>query len=60
MVTKRKRNELNLADKVKLIKASECKSVRKLAETFGLGKSTVSDILKKKKFYLKDYEESEN
>ena len=46
-------------DKVKLIKASNGQSVRKLADQFQCGKSTVSDILKKQNAYLEQFEEIE-
>ena len=52
MASKRNRVELSLSDKVKLIKASNGQSVRKLADQFQCCKSTVSDILKKKNAYL--------
>ena len=48
-----------MSDKVKLIKASNGQSVRKLPDQFQCGKSTVSDILKKQNAYLEQFEEIE-
>ncbi|XP_064633669.1 tigger transposable element-derived protein 6-like [Lineus longissimus] len=54
------RRELQLQDKIKLIKAmdSEGKSCRQLAEMFDIGKTQVSTILKRKAEYLDAYEEN--
>ena len=43
---KSKRVELSLQDKIKLINESKGMSCRQLAETFGIGKTQVSTILK--------------
>ena len=46
---KRRRVELSLVDKIKLIQDSESlpkPTLKTLSKTFGVGKSTVSDILK--------------
>ena len=48
----KKRNALTLDDKISLIKSSENKSGRQLAEEFKIGKSQVSDILKRKREFL--------
>jgi hypothetical protein len=60
---KRARIELTLDDKVKLIK--DAQSVPKLTQKeislkYGLGKSTVSDVLKKKEVYLREFESNAN
>ncbi|XP_064647061.1 tigger transposable element-derived protein 6-like [Lineus longissimus] len=54
------RRELQLKDKIKLIKAkdSEGKSCRQLAEMFDIGKTQVSTVLKRKAEYLDAYEEN--
>lgn len=55
---KRRRRELNLSEKIKLIREAESstKPLKTLAETYGIGKSTVSDIIKKKSNYVAQYE----
>lgn len=55
-----KRNVLSLEDRVKLIKCSHAKSCRKLAEEFQIGKTQVSDILKRKQEFLEAYEKNVN
>jgi hypothetical protein len=53
--SKRRHVELNLQDKINLIKESESfpkPSQKSLSEKFGVGKATVSDILKRKSEYL--------
>ena len=54
---KRKRKELTLKEKVDLIKLSDGKSQRQLAETFGIGKTQVQTILKRKAELLDGYYE---
>ncbi|XP_052706690.1 tigger transposable element-derived protein 4-like [Crassostrea angulata] len=57
---KRQRVELSLSDKIKLIKEHEAQpkiSQRDLGEKFRVGRSTVGDILKKKEFYIEQYEQ---
>ena len=58
--TKRKRTDLSLNDKVKLIKSSDGKPVRKIADEFGIGKSAVSNILRQKEAILNEFNEAEN
>ena len=53
-----KRNELTLADKVRLLKASDGRSQRSLAAEFGIGKTQVQSILKRKAEYMTAYEEN--
>ena len=51
---KRQRIELSLEKRISLINASERfpkPTLKSLSEEFGIGKSTVSDILKKKEIY---------
>ena len=56
MGTKRKRVDLSLEDKFKLIKESESgKSQRLLAQMFGCGKTQVQTTLKDKDKYVKAY-----
>jgi hypothetical protein len=53
--SKHRRVELNLQDKINLIKESEIfpkPSQKSLSEKFRVGKTTVSDILKRKSEYL--------
>ena len=56
--TKRRRRELTLADKIKLIKESESASLpmKRLAIKYGIGKLTVSDIIKRKADYIGQFE----
>ena len=61
--SKRRRVELTLQDKINLIKESESfpkSSQKSLSEKFGVGKTTVSDILKRKSKYLANFESNEN
>ena len=61
--SKRRRVELTLQDKINLIKESESfpkPSQKSLSEKFGVGKTTVSDILKRKSEYLANFESNEN
>ena len=57
---KRRRMELTLTDKVNLIKEAESTKMtrQQLGEKFGIGKTTVTDIIKKKDQYLKQFEEN--
>ena len=57
-MSKRKRSELSLAEKVEVIKNSEGKSHRQLAEKFGIGRTQVSSILKRKAELMKTVEEN--
>ncbi|KAL2076693.1 hypothetical protein ACEWY4_027710 [Coilia grayii] len=52
--------ELTLIDKVNLIKEAESTKMtrQQLGEKFGIGKTTVTDIIKKKDQYLKQFEEN--
>ena len=54
------RRELPLEDKCRLIREKESggKSCRELAEIFSIGKSQVSQIMKRKVEYLEGYEEN--
>ncbi|KAL2077796.1 hypothetical protein ACEWY4_027300 [Coilia grayii] len=54
-----RRMELTLTDKVNLIKEAESTKMRRqqLGEKFGIGKTTVTDIIKKKNQYLKQFED---
>ncbi|RWR99523.1 tigger transposable element-derived protein 6-like protein, partial [Dinothrombium tinctorium] len=59
MALKRKRNDLDLKQKVKLIKEKETKpdvTQEELSKKFKIGRSTVSEILKNKLNILKTYE----
>ena len=61
--SKRRRVELTFQDKINLIKESESfpkPSQKSLSEKFGVGKTTVSDILKRKPEYLANFENNEN
>jgi hypothetical protein len=61
--SKRRRVELTFQDKINLIKESESfpkPSQKSLSEKFGVGKTTVSDILKRKPEYLANFESNEN
>ena len=50
----RKRNELNIADKIKVIDDVNKKiPYAKIAEKYNIGKSTVVDIMKKKRYHQK-------
>ena len=58
---KRRRVELTLADRVSLIRMSEMvpKPTQKdLSEKFGVGESTVGDILRKKDIFLSEFEKN--
>ena len=58
---KRLHKELSLEKKIELIKASGKKPKRtqeQLGEEFGIGRSTVSDILRKRESYQKQWEEN--
>ncbi|KAH3855315.1 hypothetical protein DPMN_097881 [Dreissena polymorpha] len=55
---RRRRVELTLEDKIKLITESTAQSkpsLKALGERFKIGKSTVSDILKKKNVYQEQW-----
>ena len=57
--SKRGHNELNLEKKIDLIKASEAVPKPRqddLSKKFGIGRSTVSDILRKRSLYLEAWE----
>ena len=54
----RKRKELTLKKKVDLIRGSDGQSQRKLADKFGIGKTQVQTILKRKAEILDGYEEN--
>ncbi|RWS01484.1 tigger transposable element-derived protein 6-like protein [Dinothrombium tinctorium] len=58
MALKRKRNDLDLKQKVKLIKEKETKPdmTKELSKKFKIGRSTISEILKNKSNILKIYE----
>jgi energy-converting hydrogenase A subunit M len=61
--SKRRRVELTLQDKINLIKESESfpkPSQKSLSKNFEVGKTTVSDILKRKSEYLANFESNEN
>ncbi|XP_041378529.1 uncharacterized protein LOC121390706 [Gigantopelta aegis] len=53
-----KRTELTLQEKVDLLNHSEGKSQRQLAQMFGIGKSQVQTILKRRPEILKAYEQN--
>ena len=59
MATK-KRRELTLKDKIDLIKKSDGKSSRQLAEIYGVGRTQVQNILKRKRELTEQYEENAN
>ena len=52
------RRELSLKEKVDLIKSSDGKSCRQLSEMFGVGKTQVSTILKRKAELMAAHEEN--
>lgn len=52
----RKRNELSLRQKVDLLKSSEGKSSRQLAEFYGVGRTQVQNILKRKREILDSFD----
>ena len=56
----RKRNELTLQKKVDLLKNSDGKGSRQLAEIYGVGRTQVQNILKRKREILDSYEENGN
>ncbi|XP_069110032.1 tigger transposable element-derived protein 6-like [Argopecten irradians] len=59
--TKRRRLELSLDDKIITESQTLPKPTHKqLSEKYGIGKSTVSDILKRKDVYMKNIEENSN
>ena len=51
-----KRKELTLDQKIALLKNSERLSQRKLSATYGVSKTTVSNVLKRMAEYLEAYE----
>ena len=55
-----RRVELSLKKKVELIKSSDGKSQRDLAKQFGIGKTQVQTILKRKAEFMEAYEENGN
>ena len=57
-MSKSKRVQLTLARKIELIKASSGKSLRQLADVFGVSKTQVGTIIKRKAEYLTAYEEN--
>ena len=59
-VSKKKRLELSLSQKVQLIKTSVGKRQRQLAEEFKIGLGTVSRILANRNRLLREYEQSTN
>ncbi|KAH3776972.1 hypothetical protein DPMN_178406 [Dreissena polymorpha] len=57
--SKRRRVELSLEDKIKLIKESEMfpkLTLKILSEKDGVGKSTIGDIVRKKSAYISHWE----
>ena len=57
-IVKRRQVELALSDKIKLIRAFESNpkpTLKALNSQFGVGKSTVGDILKRKAAYEEEY-----
>ncbi|XP_041364109.1 tigger transposable element-derived protein 6-like [Gigantopelta aegis] len=59
--TKRRRVELSLDDKLKIIKSFESvpkPTLRSLSEKFSIGKSTVGDIIKKREVYKAEFEKN--
>ena len=64
MVTrKRSHTELTLKHRVKLIKAADSRpkpTQEDLAKQFGIGRSTVSDILRKRATYLQSWEDNQS
>ena len=55
----RQQKELCLQDKIKVINCSLNKSQRQLAEQFGVGKTQIQQILKRKAEYTQAFEENE-
>jgi hypothetical protein len=58
--SKRRRVELTLQDKINESESFPKPSQKSLSEKFGVGKTTVSDILKRKSEYLANFESNEN
>ena len=58
--SKRRRVELTLQDKINESESFPKSSQKSLSEKFGVGKTTVSDILKRKSEYLANFESNEN
>ena len=57
--SKRRRVELSLEDKITLIKESEMlpkPTLKMLSEKYGVGKSTIGDIVRKKSVYMSHWE----
>ena len=54
------RKELSLKDKVQLIRNSEGKTHRQLAEKYGIGKTQVGTILKRKAEFMSAIDDNEN
>ena len=50
--------QLTIVKKVELIKSSENRSVRQLAKGFGVSVGTVSNVLKRKREIVEQYEEN--
>lgn len=61
---KRRRTELSLKGKIDLIKDANLSSPKitqkELGKKYGIGASTVSDILKRKQVYLDEFEKNAN
>ena len=61
--TNRQRIELSLEKRIELIKCAESvpkPTLKVLSSKFGIGKSTVGDILQKKEVYKAKYEKNSN
>ena len=56
----RKRTELSIKEKVELLKNSDGKSSRQLAEKYGVGRTQVQNLMKRKREILDSYEDDAN
>ena len=56
----RKRTELAIKEKVELLKNSDGKSNRQLAEKYGVGCTQVQNLMKRKREILDSYEDDAN
>lgn len=57
-MSKRKRVELSLSEKIDIIKNSDGRSCRQLADQYGIGRTQVSTILRRKDELMNAFEEN--
>ena len=55
-----KRTELSINEKVELLKNSDGKSSRQLAEKYGVGRTRVQNLMERKREILDSYEDDAN